>query len=202
MSNSVAPAVAAPRADARRSALVRAQISLYVGAAAAAALAAIVLVVPISSDDGAFHHVGDYVVTANGIPFVLAPAILLPALRTLQQRRDGRLGLAGIVAMGAGALVLAGMFVYGVIAATGGSLGPTYVIASVVTIVGLILFAIGSWGARLLPRWLLVAWPIAWTIGGTLPFWGPGPVLLVAAYVAIAVVLPRRLAALGQPAGN
>jgi hypothetical protein len=201
MTNPVAPAVARPAIDARHPAQTRAQIALYVGAAAAVGLAAM-LFVPTSADDGPFHHVGDYALTALGIPFLLAPAALLPALRTLQGRRDGWLGRAGIAAMSAGALVLVGMFVYGLIAATGSSLGPTYVLASVVTIVGLILFAIGSWRARLLPRWLLVAWPIAWTIGGTLPFWGPGPLLLAAAYVAIAVVLPRRVAAAGDPAGN
>lgn len=196
MSNPVAAAVAAPAADARRTALLRAQICLYVGAVFAMTLAAIVLFVPISTDDGAFHYVGDYFVTANGIPVVLAPAFLLPALRTLQHRRDGRLGLAGIVAMAAGAVVLTGMFVYGLIAATGGSLGPTYVIASVVTIVGVILFAIGSWGAGLLPRWLLVAWPVAWIVGGLLPILAPGPFLLAAVYVVMAVLLPRRSAAL------
>jgi hypothetical protein len=194
-------AVAAPRIDARRTALARAQISLYVGAGAALGLAAMVLV-PTSADDGPFHHVGDYALTALGIPFLLAPATLLPALRTLQRRRDGWLGRAGIVAMSAGALVLVGMFVYGLIAATGSSLGPTYVIASVVAIVGVILFAAGSWRARLLPRWLLVAWPVSFTVGGTLPILPPSVLVLAAVYIAIAVVLPRRLAAAGDPAGN
>ena len=71
MTNPVAPPVTAPTADARRAALPRAQISLYIGAAAAAALAAVQLFVPTSSDDGPFHHVGDYALTALGIPFVL-----------------------------------------------------------------------------------------------------------------------------------
>ena len=194
MSNSVAPAVAPPTIDARRTALVRAQILLYVGAASAVATATIVLFVPTTSDDGSFHHIGDYVLTAIGIPVVLAPALLLPALRTLQDKRDGRLGLAGTVAMGIGAAVLTGMFVYGLIAATGSSLGPTYVLAAAVTIVGVILFAIGSWRAGLLPRWLLVAWPVAWVVGSLLPILGPGPLLLAAVYVVMAVLLPRRAA--------
>lgn len=198
MSNSVAPAVAAPTAAARRTGLTRARTSLYVGAAASVVLASIVLFVPISTDDAAFHHIGDYFVTATGIPFVLAPAFLLPALRVLQSGRDGRLGFAGIVAMDVGAVVLTGMFVYGVIAATGGSLGPTYVLASAVTIVGVILFAIGSWRARLLPGWLLAAWPVAWTIGGLLPILAPGPLLLAVVYVAMAVLLQRREGRLSQ----
>lgn len=192
MSNPAAAAVAAPTIDGRDTALTRARISLYVGAASAAGLAGM-LFVPTSADDGPFHHVGDYVLTALGVPFLLSLVTLLPALRALQQRRDGWLGRAGIAATSAGALVLVGMFVYGLIAATGSSLGPTYVLASVVTIVGVILFAIGSWGARLLPRWLLVAWPVAWTVGGTLPILGPGPLLLAAVYLAMAVTLPRQM---------
>jgi len=201
MSNPVLTAVAATTVDARRTALMRAQISLYVAAAGALGLAAMVFV-PASADDGPFHHIGDYVLTALGFPFLLPLLALLPALRALQHRRDGELGRAGIIATSAGALVLVGMFVYGLIAATGSPLGPTYVIASVVTIVGVILFAAGSWRARLLPRWLLVAWPVSFTIGGTLPILPPSVVLLAAVYIAIAVVLPRRLAAAGEPAGN
>ena len=192
MSNPVAPAMTAPVIDHRRTALVRAQASLYAGAACAAGLAAM-LFVPTAADDGPFRHVGDYVLTALGIPFLLALALLLPALRALQHGRDGVLGRAGIAATGAGALVLVAMFVYGLIAATGSPLGPTYVIASVATDVGVILFAAGSWRAGLLPRWFLVAWPIAWTVGGTLPILFPGPVLLAAVYVAMAVLLPRRV---------
>lgn len=191
MSNPVAPAVAAPTTDTHRTALQRAQICLYVLAAGALGLAAMVLV-PTSADDGPFHHVGDYVLTALGFPFLLPLLALLPALRTLQHQRDGRLGRAGIVATTAGSLVLVAMFVYGLIAATGSSLGPTYVIASVVAIVGVILFAVGSWRAGLLPRWLLVAWPVTFTVGGTLPIFPPAVLLLAAVYVAMAVVLRRR----------
>lgn len=197
MSSSLAPAVTEPSIDARRTALVRAQISLYVGAVAAVALAAMV-VVPTSTDDAAFHHVGDYVLTALGIPYVLAPTALLPSLRILQQRRDGRFGVAGIVATGVGAFVLLGMFVYGLIAATGSSLGPTYVLASAAMILGVLLFAIASWRTGLLPRWLLVAWPVAWTVGGLLPVLPlPSPLLLAAVYVVMAVLLPRRATAAG-----
>ncbi|NYJ05781.1 hypothetical protein [Petropleomorpha daqingensis] len=184
---------ATPVDEARRTARTRALISLYVGAASAVALAAVLVFVPTSTDDDAFHHVGDYFLTALGIPAVLVVAALLPALRTLQERRDGRLGMAGIVATCAGALVLTGMFVYGLIAATGSSLGPTYLLASGAMIIGVVLFAIGSWRTGLLPRWLLVAWPVAWAVGGLLPVLpGPSPLLLAAAYLAMAVTLPRR----------
>jgi hypothetical protein len=193
MSSSVAPAPAAPTTDAHRTALRRALISLYVGVASAVALAAILAFVPTTTQDDAFQHTGDYFLTALGIPAVLVVAALLPALRALQQRRDGRLGVAGIAATCAGALVLTGMFVYGLIAATGSSLGPTYLLASAAMIIGVVLFAIGSWRTGLLPRRLLVAWPLAWAVGGLLPVLpGPSPLLLAAAYLAMALTLPRR----------
>jgi hypothetical protein len=174
------------------SALRRAVAALWVGAAAAVALAMISLYVTTSSGDK-FHHIGDYFLTADGIPYVLALLVLLPALRELQERRGGRFGLVGLVVASVGAVVLLGMFVYGLIAATGGSLGPTYAAASFATIIGVVLFAIGSWRARLLPRWLAVLWPVAWLVGSMLPIAGPGPLLLAAAYIAMALTLPRRV---------
>ena len=190
MSDTVAPA--APTTDAPSTSRRRALTSLYVGACSAVALAAMAFV-PTSTDDADFHHVGDYFLTALGLPTVLAVATLLPALRALQDRRDGRLGVAGIAAAWAGALVLTGMFVYGLIAATGSSLGPTYVLASAAMILGVVLFAIGSWRAGVVPRWLLVAWPAAWTFCGLLPFVPlPSPVVLAAVYLALALTLPRR----------
>jgi hypothetical protein len=61
-------------------------------------------------------------------------------------------------------------------------------------ILGVVLFAIGSWRTGLLPRWLLVTWPLGWTIGGLLPVLpGPSPLLLAAAYLVMAVLLPRRV---------
>jgi len=174
-------------------ALRRALIALYVGAAAAIALATILALVTTSSDDAKFHHIGDYFLTANGIPYVLALLALLPALRELQERRDGRLGSVGTGFASVGAVVLLGVFIYGLIAATGSSLGPTYVLASLATIIGVVLFAAGSWRAKLLPRWLVVAWPIAWAVGSMLPILGPGPLLLAATYIAMAIVLPRRV---------
>jgi hypothetical protein len=173
--------------------LAQALASLYVGAAAAAGLVAILVFMRTSSDDAAFRYVGDYLNTANGIPFMLSLLTLLPALRALQQRRDGRLGLAGMIVTGIGGVVLLGIFVYGLIAATGSSLGPTYVLASGATDIGVVLFAAGSWRAGLVPRWLLVCWPLAWIFGSMLPFWKLGPLVLAAVYLAIAVTLPRRV---------
>jgi hypothetical protein len=172
--------------------LRRALVAPYVGAGAAVALACITAFVTTSTDDGKFHHIGDYFLTANGIPYVIVVLALLPALRELQERRGGRYGAVGTGFAAVGSVVLLAVFIYGLIAATGSSLGPTYVLASLATIIGVVLFAIGSWRAKVLPRWLVVVWPIAWTVGSMLPIAGAGPLLLAAVYIAMAVVLPRR----------
>ncbi|HET9851355.1 MAG TPA: hypothetical protein VFP56_02485 [Candidatus Limnocylindrales bacterium] len=194
MNTLAAPIATGRTPDAVRVALRRAQAALAFGGAAAVALAAMVLFVTTTSD-GKFQHTGDYFLTANGIAYLLALLVLLPTLRTLQQRRDGRLGQAGIALTGLGCVALLVVFVHGLAAATESSLGPTYVLASLATIVGVALFAAGSWRAGLLPRWLLPIWVLAWAIGSMLPILGPGPLLLAAVYLTMAVLLPRRLAA-------
>lgn len=193
MSATVASAATVSSSKNAVPALRRALVALYVGAAAAIALASMIGFVTTTSEDGKFHHIGDYFLTANGIPYVLVLLALLPALRELQQRRGGRYEVVGTAFASVGAVVLLGVFIYGLIAATGSSLGPTYVLASLATIIGVILFAVGSWRAKLLPRWLVVVWPIAWAVGSMLPILGPGPLLLAAVYIAMAVVLPRRV---------
>ncbi len=167
--------------------------ALVLGAASAVALAAMVLFVT-TTDDGAFQHTGDYFLTANGILCILPLLVLLPALRALQQGRDGRLGQAGIVLAYLGGIALLVVFVHGLAASTETSLGPTYVLASLATILGVILFAAGCWRIGLLPRWLLALWVFAWLVGSMLPILAPGGFLLAAVYLAMAALLPRRLA--------
>jgi hypothetical protein len=202
MTAPVARAGAVPIGHRTGSPLGRALASLYVGAAAAVALVMIMRFLRTSpSENTPFQYVGDYVLTADGIPLALSLLTLLPALRTLQHRRDGWFGRAGTVVAGVGAGILIALFVYDLVTATSWSLGPTYVLTSVATDLGVILFAVGAWRARLLPRWLVIAWPLAWTFGSMLPFWDLGPLVLAAVYVLLAVTLPRRVAAGGEPAG-
>jgi hypothetical protein len=193
MSTLAAPTVTTRTPAGRRSALRWAQAALVIGAAGAVALAAMVLLVT-TTDDGKYQHTGDYFLTANGIPCVLALLVLLPALRALQQRRDGRLGQAGIVLASLGGVALIVVLVHGLAAGVESSLGPTYVLGAVATIVGVLLFAAGSWRVRLLPRWLLILWVVAWTVGSMLPILGPGGFLLAAVYLTMAALLPGRLA--------
>lgn len=193
MTTLAVPTSLAPAPDVLRVALRRAQAALVLGAATAASLAGILFFVTTSSGDGRFRHAGDYALTANGIPYLAALLALLPALRTLQRGRDGRLGRAGIALASLGSAVLLAIFVYGLAAGTESSFGPGYVLASLATILGVGLFAAGSWRVGLLPRWLLVLWVVAWTVGSMLPIMRPGPLLLAAVYLAMAALLPRRL---------
>jgi hypothetical protein len=195
MTTLAVPTLTADAPDAIRVALRRAQAALMLGVAAAVALVAILYFVTTSSGDGKFQHAGDYVLTANGIPYIVALLVLLPALRALQQGRDGRLGRAGIALSSLGSALLLAIFVYGVAAGTESSFGPGYVVASLATILGVALFAAGSWRTGLLPRWLLPAWVVAWAIGSMLPILRPGPLLLAAVYLTMAALLPRRLRA-------
>ena len=65
-------------------------------------------------------------------------------------------------------------------------------LGTVGTLLGTALFAAGSWRAGLLPRWLLAIWPIVWTIGSFAAV-SAAPLLLAALYVAIILIIRRRL---------
>lgn len=193
MTTLVARNATTPGPQVARRALRRAQAALVVGAVAAVGLAVIGLFVTTTSGDGHFHHAGDYWLTGDGIPYMLALLVLLPTLRTLQGGRDGRLGRAGMLVASAGAAALVVMFVYGLIAATGNSFGPGYILAGLATLVGVALFAAGCWRAGLLPHWIVPMWVLAWLIGGVLPVAKPGPLLLAAAYLTLAALLPKHV---------
>jgi hypothetical protein len=169
-----------------------ARSACYLGAAAAAGLVAIGAFTTISPGPDTFHTTGDYLLTADGIPFMLGPLLLLPALRTLRTGPGSRLTQAGMWPTAAGATVLLAMFVWGLITADGGSWGPTYPLAVLATIAGVALFAAGFWKDRTLPRWLVVAWPVAWLLG-IAPV-GPGfaPLALTAVYLVMAHTPPIR----------
>jgi hypothetical protein len=181
---------AATNASPGRRAIYRAEIALLIGIAAGVPFALIGLLAKLTPNDHHFRHAADYWYTGLGIPYLVAPIVLLAALRSLHAGRDGRLGRAGfqLTAVALGTIVA--LLPYGVAAGTSGGTGPTYPIAAFAADVGMLLFCVGAFRARLLPRPLLAAWLVAWVLGGALgPAWGAP--LLVAVYVAIAVVLPR-----------
>ena len=170
-----------------------AEIALLVGVAAGIPFALIGLLATLTPNDHHFRHTADYWYTALGIPYLAAPIVLLAALRSLHAGRDGRLGQFGFLATAVSLGAILAMLPYSLAAGTSGGTGPSYPIAAFTADVGMLLYSIGAYRARLLPRPLVLALLIAWMLGGALgPAWGTP--LLVAVYAAIAVVLANRFA--------
>jgi hypothetical protein len=144
--------------------------------------------------EGDFRYTADYWYTGCGLPIAVAGIGIALGVHRLQHGRDGRLGRIGVWV---NTLALAELFVQlGCSVAVGAELrwGPSYVLATLLTFVGVALLAAGSWKGGLLPRWMLGIWPLVWILGsfaGT----GPVPFVLAAFLVLLGVVLTRRVAA-------
>lgn len=178
--------------DTRRApkALAAAHVAIAAGAASAVAEAGL-LVFTDAGGSGHFKYTADYWLTGIGIPIALASVVLVIAMRQLQERRDGRLGLAGLLINSVACLSLTAQLATSVATASEVRWGPSYPLATLAAFVGLSLFAAGSWRVGLLPRWLLAGWPVIWVIGSMAAV-GPSPLLLTAFYGAMAVMLTRR----------
>jgi hypothetical protein len=166
----------------------RARATLLTAAAVAAACALIDLLAPPSSGSH-LSTAADYAFTALLFPFVLATIAVITLLHRMQ---DGRLGKAGYIAA---SVALAAFIPCGIDSlATGNAqaLGPVYILAILGSLAGLILFAIGSFRARLLPRWAGPLLPLAWLLGGPLATGAVrgATLILAAAYTVIALTLP------------
>jgi len=143
----------------------------------------------LTLDGQPFQNTGDYWYTGIGmIPAMAAPLVLVRALHSVQHGRDGRRGRAGATVMSAGLAVFVAMGILGLIIGQATSLGPTYLIATAATIIGIALFAAGSGHNGLLPRWLLAAWVAAWLVAGPLAR-GATPLLLAGVYILIGLLL-------------
>jgi hypothetical protein len=175
-----------------RATLRRAQLALALGAVTTIPFTAVMLFARLTPDGDHFRYAADYAYTALGIPYMLAPLILLPAVHSVQQGRDGRLGRIGLGITSIGLVAFLALFPIGLIIARATSLGPTYILATLATFIGMTLFGIGSYRAGLLPRWIPPLWVVAWIVGGPLAIDG-APLLLAGVYVTIAVVLPGRV---------
>jgi hypothetical protein len=144
--------------------------------------------------EGDFRYTADYWFTGVGVPIGLAGIGLGWAVHRLQHGDDGRLGRIGTWL---NTIALAELVVQlGASVVAGAELrwGPSYVLFTAVTFVGVALLAAGSWRAGLLPRWMLGLWPVVWILGSfAAP--GPMPVVLVAFFVAMGVTLTRRVTA-------
>jgi hypothetical protein len=166
---------------------------LLTAAAVAAATALVDLLAPPSSGSH-LSGAADYAFTALLFPFVLATFAAITMLHRMQDGKDGRLGLAGYIAA---SVALAAFIPCGIDSlATGNAqaLGPVYILAILGSLAGLSLFAIGSFRARVLPRWAGPLLPLAWLLGGPLAtsaFRG-ATLILAAAFSVIALTLPDR----------
>jgi len=70
--------------------------------------------------------------------------------------------------------------------------GPSYILFTGLAFVGHALLAAGSWRTGVMPRWMLGVWPLLWVLGSFAAVAGPLPLLLIAFYVALGVVLTRQ----------
>lgn len=175
-----------------------AELASYAGAVSAVAFAIVTVRSSITEDGHAFRHAADYWYTGIGmIPAMLAPLVLVQALHRLQAPRDGRRGRTGatLLSLALGTYVVMG--VAGLATGRASSFGPTYLLAALGSIIGLVTFVAGSWRLDLLPRRLLAAWIVGWLVGGPLAQ-SALPVVLAAVYVAIGITVRRRSS--GQPA--
>jgi hypothetical protein len=169
-----------------------AEVALWLGIASALFLTLVGFVFPLTREGAsAYRHVGDYLYSGNGIPFVASPLLLLWALRRLQDERGGKMVSVGFW-LAAWSLVLL-MPLLGASTVAGKELqwGPTYILLTLGSIVGIGLFAAGSQRLGLIPRSALWFWVVSWTVGGLV---GPtgSQLLLAAAYGVLLVHVRKR----------
>jgi hypothetical protein len=173
------------------------RLALFIGIASGIPFAAILLTSRLTPDGQHFRHTADYWITGLGIPYLAAPILLLIALRSLHCWRDGRLGRIGALVTGVSLATIVALLPRTLVVSTTSGVGPVYPIAAFMADIGMVLFCLGAFRARLMPRTLAVAWLVAWVAGGALaPVWGPP--LLIATYVVMAATLPKRMAAAGN----
>lgn len=141
--------------------------------------------------EGDFQYTADYWYTGAGLPIALAGIGHTLGVHKLQHGADGRLGTIGVWV---NVVALTELFVQLLASDVAGAelrWGPSYVVFSFLTFLGVALLAVGSWRTGLLPQWMLGAWPLLWILGS---FAGSGPMaLLLAAFlVHFGLKLTRR----------
>lgn len=145
-------------------------------------------------DGGEFRYAGDYWLTGAALPLGAGLVLHAVGVHRLQRGRDGRLGLVGTWLYSLCCAELVVQCLASVVVGAELRWGPTYVVSSLGTFVGLALLTAGSWRVGLLPRWMLGVWPPLALLGswaGT----GPVPLLLGVFLVATGVVVHRRVVA-------
>jgi hypothetical protein len=148
-------------------------------------------------DEGDFKYAGDYWLTAAALPLGVGLVLHATAVHRLQHGRDGRLGAVGTWLYTLCCAELVVQCMASVVVAAELRWGPTYVVSTLGTFVGLALIAAGSWRAGLLPRWLLGVWPPVGLLGSWFGI-GPIPLLLGLFLVTTAVLAHHRPHATGD----
>lgn len=167
------------------------QVSVAVAVVGLVVLAATGTLATTTSGGGHFDHTADYWYTASGLPIAVGGAGTLLGVHWLQRGGDGRLGAIGAWL---GVVSLAALFVQllaSVVTSVEQQWGPSYVLFTALTFVGHALLAAGSWRTRVLPRWMLGVWPLVFVLG-SFAAGGPMPLMLVAFYVVLGVLVARR----------
>ena len=141
-----------------------------------------------------FEHTADYWLTASGLPIAVGTAGTLLAVHWRQRGADGRLGTIGTWL---GVLAMVELFVQllaSVLTSTEQQWGPSYILFTGLGFVAHGLLAAGSWRTGVMPRWMLGVWPLVWVLGSFAAVSGPFPLMLIAFYVALWVVMSSRRA--------
>lgn len=168
------------------------QASLALGIPCAVVMFVVLTFFTTTPGTAHFQYAADYWLTANGLPYALAGIGLTWGLHHLQHGADGRLGTIGAWV---NTLALTELFAQCLASVVEGAevrWGPSYPIFTLLSFVGVALLAAGSWRTGLLPRWMLGAWPLLWTLGAFAAV-GPVPLLLAGFFVAVGVVVTRRV---------
>jgi hypothetical protein len=139
---------------------------------------------------GPYQYAADYWLTASALPHALAAMLLMVGVRRLQEGRDGRLGLAGLLLNAASLIALSAVIVASLVLGHEVQAGPTYVLGTLSSFVATALFAAGSWRVGVLPRWLLAVWPFVWITGSFAAF-SASPLLLIPFYAVLMAVIRR-----------
>jgi hypothetical protein len=149
-----------------------------------------------TTSQGDFQHGADYVLTAAALPQGVGLFLVALGVHRLQRGRDGRLGTLGVWIYGVCMTELVIECMASVAVGAELQWGPLYPLSAFGLMGGLALLAAGSWRVGLLPPWMLGVWPPLGLVGSFLGV-GPIPLVFVAFLVALAVVLPRRVAQFG-----
>jgi hypothetical protein len=169
----------------------RTRATLLTAAAVAAACALVDLLAPPSSGSH-LSTAADYSFTALLIPFVLATLAAITMLHRMQDGKDGRTGMAGYITASIALAAFIPCAIDSLATGNAQALGPLYILAILGSVAGLILFAIGSFRGRGLPRWACPLLPLAWLLGGPVGAAAlrGATLILAAAFTVISLTLP------------